>query len=361
LRLPWTFLDPAPSPWTQTVLPELAVHRPDSDPTEARAFQPGVVLDYELVNSSGSFTACGDKTYWISGPVILDQFNLEGGAVLKFDTEGRLTVGGLDCRTSSYHPAVFTSKHDNSLGDPLPGSSGSPSGNGGPTGCDYAGPALTFDYARFHNALDLHDLQCRFAGQGLVLGASSANTVKHVQFVKCAYALTGPAGCSFYLGNALFDTCFTACNGQQSSGRAEHLTLFHTYSVNYSSTLSLVLANSLLVGVPYPGNYTTPAGDVNQVLAENPSAPVFQTVGAGKFYLLDDTYRNQAGAAIDPVLREELKTKTTQPPQPFTGSVTARTVLKPQSIPRPCACVSPTWPCPAAVTASSTPAAASRN
>ena len=70
--------------------------------------QKGYVLDYMLQISdySGDYLFQGDTTYFVSGPVYLQNVTLEGGAILKFcnDGSGCLNGGSITCNTAPYRP-----------------------------------------------------------------------------------------------------------------------------------------------------------------------------------------------------------------------------------------------------------------
>jgi hypothetical protein len=87
----------------------------------AAVSRPGVVIDYNIVSSQTNLTFRGDTTYYVSGTVNLYGTNvIEGGAVIKYNTNSDSTLnilGNLECRTGPYHPAIFTSADDDSVGE----------------------------------------------------------------------------------------------------------------------------------------------------------------------------------------------------------------------------------------------------
>jgi hypothetical protein len=93
--------------------------------------KPGVVLDYVTINSyETNFTFQGDTTYFVNSYCYYrGTTTFEGGTVVKYDVNGMLELdpnGTINCLTGPYHPAVFTSWNDNSLGESIPGNSGTP-------------------------------------------------------------------------------------------------------------------------------------------------------------------------------------------------------------------------------------------
>ena len=91
----------------------------------------GVVMDYIMLASSNltEFTFQSDSTYVISGSVYITNAIFEGGCVIKYARGSYLRVPGLPiCKTDPYRPCIMTAYDDDSVGESLPGSAGSPSG-----------------------------------------------------------------------------------------------------------------------------------------------------------------------------------------------------------------------------------------
>jgi hypothetical protein len=94
---------------------------------------PQVVWDYELLNSQTDYTLRGDTTYYVSGTVILGgTTTIEGCAVVKFAPHNPGVYiqfnGTVRCLTGPYRPAIFTARDDNTVGEIVPGSTGTPLG-----------------------------------------------------------------------------------------------------------------------------------------------------------------------------------------------------------------------------------------
>ena len=107
-----------------------------------------LVLDYTTisVNQSG-YTFRSDSTYYITAPVNLSGTTIiEGGTVIKFPNTNspKISITGsgakVICLATNYRPAVLTAKDDNSVGEWITGSTGTPSGY-------YASTALYLDYS----------------------------------------------------------------------------------------------------------------------------------------------------------------------------------------------------------------------
>jgi hypothetical protein len=92
---------------------------------------------------------------------------------------------------------------------------------------------------------------------------------------------------------------------------------------------SIALTNCLLTGVASMGD---PTYVTNHVVSLSTNLNVFQTVGAGSYYLATNSpYRNAGTTNIDPTLLASLKTRTTYPPLLLTNQTVAiNTTLNPQ-------------------------------
>src|SRR5207244_9848441 len=75
---------------------------------------------------------------------------IEGGTVIKFTNSpgAELSMGTLVCQTAPYRPAILTSRNDNSVGDPIAGSTGSPTNSNGGTYL-YSTTGNTYQYLHF--------------------------------------------------------------------------------------------------------------------------------------------------------------------------------------------------------------------
>ena len=287
--------------------------------------QKGYVLDYSTVVTTNNFTFQGDMTYYVSGAVTLSGSTvLEGGSVIKFTnlTTAQVTLAAVNSTTAPYRPAVFTSKDDNTVGQTITGSTGSPT--------NYYGTMLSSS-----GGATLHD--CRFSFASKAISTGGTLTLTNVQFVRCATPIydSDNDGITVTVRNGLFwSNSIVFQRGRNRVFIGEHLTVNQagTFVDNMATyDCSVYLTNCLLVGLSGWGNGVHALG-TNQVAWLTSGADVFQTVGAGSAYLADNSpYRNSGTTNINPGLAANLKLRTTYPPIVLTNNITADTTLSPQA------------------------------
>jgi hypothetical protein len=269
--------------------------------------KPGFVIDYTSLNSSlTNYTFQSGATYYISGNVDLygAATAFEGDAVLKYASGANLTVNTpVTWQAGAYRPVVMVAMDDNTVGEPISGSTGSP-GNG-----YYAGKALYFDGTSASASLTVDNLRILNAKAGVVINGSSGHLLKNIQALVCNSGIAA-TNTDFTLHNALFDRVLTNFTGLSATAYVEHLTASKSLWLNKDIGSNLFLTNCLLVAVTNLGSCTT--GSVAVLTsASNP----FQTVGGGSFYLATNSpYRNFGTTNISADTLAILSHKTTYPP-----------------------------------------------
>ena len=287
----------------------------------------GLVLDYQTISGiSTNYTYQSDTTYYISGNLNSYGTNtFEGGAVLKFATNGEIqitpgppgTSPGINWKAGAYRPVIFTAKDDNSVGDSV--------GTNTLTGY-YGNPMLYL--VSFTPPAPLIGLRMAYAKTAIQFSGASAN-LYNVQIVSCLNGIN-IAGANVFLGNALFaNTTTNFIFGGSATVTAEHATiggsLFLATAPSTQTHSSIILTNCILANVTnlisgvfyvtngnYNGFYNTPEVWDNPVT--NNYCP-FQTVGAGSYYLTNGCRFSNAGTTnIDSTLLSILQQKTTYPP-----------------------------------------------
>src|SRR6185369_12388442 len=119
----------------------------------------------------------------VSGPVTLSSTTngatrIEGGTVVKFTNSSSAQIvinGPIDCQTSAYRPAVFTSKDFDQVGEKITGSTGTPT--------NYYGYGVYL-----YNSGTLHDLRFAYANTAVTLIGQQTLTLQDSQFLNCQYA-----------------------------------------------------------------------------------------------------------------------------------------------------------------------------
>ena len=272
--------------------------------------EPGCVVDWQAVTTTDDFTFQSDTTYKIgsnSTVYLGGTTTIEGGAVIKYETNSTLEIDGpLTCLTGPYRPAFLTAASDNSIGETV--ASGAPSGPSADT-------ALVLTYGA-----DLRYLNIRYANSAI---QSSVNyTVNHCQITHCNYGLVTEFA-SFAAGNVLMWDVDTDFYGSWYHGSGVNVTFDAASSLTDDHDFTMVpldctsvpsstisLTNSLIYDVASEGIVPI-SKDHTSTVSINP----FQTGGGGLHYLADDSTNRQAGTTnIDATLLAELRKQTTYPP-----------------------------------------------
>lgn len=305
----------------------------DSNPKpETGAAELAFVLDWQVVPLTGSLNNHvfrGTNTYFVNGQVSLTgTTTFEGGTVVKYGGWGNfpsLNISGpVVCETSDYSPAIFTGMDDDSVGESVLGSTGTPGGVG------YGNPSLAF----YGPGVSLKHFRMSYsAGSPLAFfNETEENQVWHSQFLNC-WSIWAQNN-SLALFNVLFNANYgwAVVEGYDYLVRAEHLTAHSVFLLadDYTGNSSVKLTNSLLIDVLgcwsdlQPGSY--------EWFDYEPPTSVFQTVGAGNHYLADSPAYHNGTTDIDPTLRADLSNRTTRPPEVLTGTITENLTLSPRNL-----------------------------
>jgi hypothetical protein len=326
----------------ETTVPSrrMAAHRQEPGPmlvaTEPLDTQNGVVIDYAaLAVNETNFTFRADETYLVSDTINLNGMTtLEGGAVIKYARYNfvlpypQLTIlGPFQCRTSPYRPAIFTAADDQTVGQWITNSLSAP-----PLNAYYGVHTILF--ATDPNPFLLENVRFRHSLYG-VLVTGRNGTIRHAQFEACRYPI-------YASGYWLIKAQNILARGTDSSGGAfnplnyamivaENATLCNfpnLYDKDANSTVTL--RNAILAGVTNIGPYTGQGNPLFGNATQLSTAGLFAPVGGAGFYLaVNSTNRNSGVETIDPVLRNDLRSKTTQAPQILSGNITVNTILNP--------------------------------
>ena len=298
----------------------------------------GFVVDYTTVVGSSNYIFKADTTYYVNGDVVLGGTTvIEGGAVIKF-AQGSTSsptrircLGPVDFKTDFYRPVVFTSMHDNLVGNYISGSTGTP-GTG-----NYATHALWIESGGV--AVDAHHVLMRNVENGIFFDNALGSSLTHSQFVECTHPVATRYA-DLYVGNVLIDSFDTYAlwayhswppatinPGEEVRIRAEHLTVRNGPDLAWNSHWDgqmgqTDLKNSLIVDVTETIGLT---GTHNQILSN--ANVVFESVGAGRNYLpTSSSARNAGGEDIDSHLLKDLRKLTTNSPSIASGNITVDTL-----------------------------------
>jgi hypothetical protein len=280
----------------------------------ARATAPsqGLVLDYVTINAgytNSPFTFQSNTTYYINGEFDCnDTATFEGGTIIKFARSSQLYIANSDpivCDTSADNPAIFTAVDDNSVGETISGSTGSPSGT-------YADIALNID---FGYAINLQHLRIAYAALGMYSDASFNSTMLDCQFVNVVGGIQNWSA-PLMVGNVLFNQVggyAFQVGGSWSPVVAAHLTLHRVSNfIDPTEGIGLSATNSLFICVTNWGHSFVGAHNVTNTS----DSGVFATAGLATHYLATtSSYRDIGTTNIDPDLLADIQQMTTYAPQ----------------------------------------------
>jgi hypothetical protein len=311
-------------------------------------YNSGVVLDYDEVDDDQTdFTFEGGVTYYISGYVNLDgTTTFEGGTMLKFpeDGSGALAINNnMVFNSSAYHPAIFTSANDDSVGETISGSSGSPA---------MSVNFYTYLWTQSWTNGDVYISHARFLYAGNAIGTDDFEVqhINDVQFIQCGFCvLNGPCAGTF-MNNVLASGGYYVADCGSLAGN--NVTVDSpAWGIIYDG--GLCFTNCVLVNVTnlawdggsswpdwsitdvsadyemdgdHNGFYNSPAFGASQIT--DGSYP-FQTSGGGNYYLADNTFRGAGTTNIDPGLLAEIRQMTTYPPSSLASDFSASATLYP--------------------------------
>jgi len=276
---------------------------------------PGLVLDYvALIANQTNYVFQGDGTFYVSGEYNLLGTNIfEGGAVIKMNSSGQIDIdqhGTVVCQTAAYRPTIFTSLNDDSVGEQLSFSSGTPA----------LGDVSTFLKLNATN-VTLHDLRFSYYRYGIKQTALPASLdVTNGQFTYGDIAIYGG---NVGLHNVLIARSLNEGNGavdfQGTTLLGENVTgdFGYGFAEAESAGSTVCLTNCLLTRQPLltPHSYSVTLQTNYTASLPSPSLPVFQTLGGGSYYLTNGSpYRNLGTTNVSAGLLPLLRAKTTWPP-----------------------------------------------
>ncbi len=284
----------------------------------------GVVLDYILFSySSGDYIFQGDSTYYVSSPYqITGTTIIEGGAVIKIkgaNGSGLEISGPLNCVATAYHPAVMTEMNDNTVGAVISGSTGNPY-------AAYAGGGTYLALDGSPASYVVNNLRIRYASFGVACLVGCPFDIWDCQFQKCYYSVDNYAidgngnNAPVTLHNCLFDNChyMEKLEWDPSVIFGENLTVNGGILWDDQNSISCLinLTNCIISAtVPTPSPTYNPTFTFNTNCVMVNGTPMFQTNGAGYYYLATNSPCHNVGTTnISADLLAELAWKTTYAP-----------------------------------------------
>lgn len=314
----------------------------------------GFVLDYPITLSGGANkTLQGDTTYYCSSAVNFTGTTvIEGGAVIKFasGTTAKITLyGPVVCKTGPYHPAIFTARDDDTVGEVLDVSTGTISGKYG-NGLYVIPDGTSLSHLRFSHA-----------NRAIWVGSVSSINMTNLQFISCSRPIycdgdftTLSVNNSLFVGNSMvFD------HGHDMIFKGNHLTIDQTssfFTTTGSPDCSIYLTNCVLAGLTgwgksvdnlggsHNGSYNSVNCGSGQIAeTQIPFAPIGYVAGGeawyfianaqGPHYLRDDSPFTDAGTPDIPQnMKNELNQGTTEVPALFNYDVNQSQTLGPTAI-----------------------------
>jgi hypothetical protein len=275
-------------------------------------------------------------TYLVGGPVRLEgSVRFEAGCVLKF-LPGRLAALelGKEARVSwlatPESPIVFTASDDDSVGEPVPGSKGTPAAE------PYADVALSVNAAHLESGQSRwNDLRISHARVALRWNKTTA-ALWHFQVQHCEVGIESTDS-TLALRNGLFHRVKAPFSDLRSSRvNGQQLTIARAEVLNRKpagSTLELLRC--------VIGEVADSRGYTHASLDGNPNSVIPTTVtdafveAAGSLYLPQGSRRIRPGFGhnlLDPELAAVLPTMTVLPPELLPSQVTQALYLKPRAI-----------------------------
>ena len=293
---------------------------------QAETETPGVVMDYSIVEAFAGydFTA---GTYFVSGWVCVDAGNgydsvqFEPGAVIKFDGAPGTEIFVEGATTSIFNstpanPVIFTDMSDDSVGDPIAGSTSTPTQGqsvylfemGGNGGSDYVTIAnAKFRYAQNAYVDEDNDLSYLFSNCEFV--DCGTNIIVSGPSISCANILS--VGCSSFLGYTWGGPTCTLTSGNLT---VDSCTQFVLASDGYNwGPCNGGIENSILWNCDGSiGNFNLPYTAV----PDGWNWPAWQTSWLGDHYLPPNSpYLDAGDTTADQLGLSSFTTQTNQIPE----------------------------------------------
>ncbi len=314
----------------------------------ADIIKSGLVVDYfiQLGAINNSITFKSGVTYLVSGTIYCNGPVTLESAIFKYTSGATIKINSwINCRTSSYYPAIFTCVDDDSVGELVPPELGW-TGTINPAG--YANPAI---WSYWYLSLSLSNVRFSYAQEAIRLeGSEKSDIISHAQIINCVRGIvmvnitsgsgvTPGSGFSLTMNNSLLASVQSALirNGDYDSSPGyanfNHCTVDNAQvlatDIGNDPWLLVTFKNSVLANInslgnaylwdsTYNGFYSSPVFG-NAAFRWSSAESPFQTSGGGAHYLkADSVFRGKGNTAgLPAALLNALKAKSTQPPIDF--------------------------------------------
>ncbi len=290
----------------------------------------GFLCDYSVSGYLTNYTFRGDATYHVSAPVYLTGHTvIQGGTVIKSSVssdfyDASITFsdpnGVIEWKTSEFRPAVFTSRNDDTIGQIIDDSTGSPQSG------DYA-IALNVDWLSPELKVGIHDVRFIYSWLAFQVPQDVTLSAWNMQVVDCVIGV-GFSG-RVELFNLLFSRVGTVLWSftDDISVTAEFLTVDQgslLYWDNFSTNSQFTLRNTLLKSV------TLPSIPMTQSCVVTAQQSDFAPTGAGAYYLAQNSSLRNTGVTNS--LPFDIRSKTTFAPVVWSNTAASTPItLLPQA------------------------------
>jgi Regulator of chromosome condensation (RCC1) repeat len=285
--------------------------------------EAGVVVDYATIDDcdyDDYYVFSSDETYWVSDLFYANEAEFGSGAVLKFSAFSAVAnIGAAPFYFSdaATDPVVCTSVNDNSVGETISGSTGSPSTDETiylVDGDDLSEPGLIISHVRF-----------MYAGTAYEDDNDLSHTFNDCQFLNCAEAIYVPNDTDIYLQNVLLGLYGNGVEGAANSDLNVHglQVTANECAVLSSDGYSIAGGFTNSIFTACDGSESNCVEDHTTDLSVN--AGVYTSGGNNNYYLISgSTDRGTGTSAIDLAVLSEIHAMTTYAPQygsyPNTGA-----------------------------------------
>jgi RHS repeat-associated protein len=273
---------------------------------------PAFLLDWTLVNESGitNYTFLRNVTYLINGYTPAVGVTRFQSAILKYAEEATLSFGTNDTavfETEDFALLTCTSIDNDAVGEVVTGSSGTPY---------QLSSTWAFEFATGNR--ELHDIRMSHLNIG-VWSHGGTITARNVQAVNLSKVFQVDSTSTLNVYNCLSVGSGWLYVGDAIQFNGQHITAHAGTVLGFAwqtNSSTAVVKNSLLIQQTYPPYYAGAYTGIETV--QSSSSGIFQSGLCGNYYLNGSTYRDIGTTNIDATLLQNIRRRTTYPPQMLT-------------------------------------------